>query len=47
MDIEELQRDILFDNVSQEKLEKRFEAVCPFLNASKFKIKWKSLFKRW
>ena len=47
MNIEELQRDILFDKVSQEKLEKRFEEVCPFLNASKFEIKWKSLFKRW
>ena len=47
MNIEELQRDILFDKVSQEKLEQRFEEVCPFLNASKFEIKWKSLFKRW
>jgi hypothetical protein len=47
MNIEELQRDILFDKVSQEKLEKRFEEVCPFLKASKFEIKWKSLFKRW
>ena len=47
MKIEELQRDILFDKVSQEELEKRFEEVCLFLNASKFEIKWKSLFKRW
>ena len=47
MNIEELQRDILFDKVSQEKLEKRFEEVCLFKNASKFEIKWKSLFKRW
>ena len=47
MKIEELQRDILFDKVSQEELEKRFEEACLFLNASKFEIKWKSLFKRW
>lgn len=47
MKIEELQRDILFDKVSQEELEKRFEEVCLFLNASKFEIKWKSLFRRW
>jgi hypothetical protein len=47
MKIEKLQRDILFDKVSQEELEKRFEEVCLFLNASKFEIKWKSLFKRW
>ena len=30
MKIEELQRDILFDKVSQEELEKRFEEVCLF-----------------
>jgi len=47
MKVEELQRDILFDRISQEELETRFEEVYPSLNASKYKIKWKSLFRRW
>ncbi|NOR78829.1 MAG: hypothetical protein GQ523_10565 [Methanophagales archaeon] len=47
MKIEELQRDILFDKVRQEELEKRFKEFYPFLNASKYEIKWKSLFRRW
>ena len=45
MKIEKLQRDILFDKISQDELEKRFEEVYPFLNASKYKIKLKSLFR--
>jgi len=47
MKMEELQRDILFDKVSEDELEMRFEGVYPFLNASRYKTKWKILFRRW
>jgi ACR3 family arsenite efflux pump ArsB len=44
MKIEKLQRDILFEKISQEELQERFELVYPFLNASKYEIKMKNLF---
>ena len=38
-DIEKLQQDILFEKISQEDLEKRFEEVCPFLNDSEYRMR--------
>lgn len=42
--IEELQRDLLFGNISQEMLQERFEKVYPFINATYYDIKMKSPF---
>ncbi len=47
MEIEKLQHDILFDEIRQEEIEKRFQNIYPFLSASKYKIEWKSVFRRW